>query len=154
MVFSSVPPPEGKPAESFVVRYRDWSRIDWKYDVESGRYLRWADGEEHIDANSGEQIGAANVLVLFADHQLDTTICEFQSGDECRAHSMEIRIWGQGQAVLFRDGLQYDGFWTRFGRDDMLTFIDSDGQPLPLQLGNTWFQVMPLNYPNPYETTS
>jgi hypothetical protein len=153
MVFSSDPPPQGTPASSFVVRYRDWTRIDWKYDAESGRYLRWADGEPHVDANNGEQIGAANVLVLFADHQLDTTICEFQSGNECLAHSMEIHIWGQGQAVLFRDGLQYDGFWARTSRGDMLSFIEVNGQPLPLQLGNTWFQVMPLHYPNPYEIT-
>jgi hypothetical protein len=154
MVFASVPPAGGIPSESFVIRYRDWSYIDWEYDAATGRYLRWADGEPHVDANSGEQISAANVLVLFAEHQLDTTICEYQTGNECRAHSMEIHIWGQGQVVLFRDGLQYDGFWTRVDSGDMLTFIDNDGQPLPLQLGNTWFQVMPLNYPSPYEITS
>lgn len=154
MAFSSDPPPQGNPADSVIVRYRDWTRIDWRYDSESGLYLRWADGEPHIDANWGEQIGASNVVVLFADHQLDTTICEYQSGNECLAHSMEIRIWGQGQAVLFRDGLQYDGFWTRFSRGDMVTFIDVNGDPLPLQLGNTWIQVMPLYYPSPYEIPS
>ena len=151
LTLSSEPPPNGSSAESFIVKYRDWSRIDWKFDPASGRYLRWADGEPHVDANSGEQLSAANVLILFAEHHLDTAICEYQVGNECRAHSMEIRIWGQGQAVLFRDGQQYDGYWTRFGREAMLTFIDLDGSPLPLQLGNTWFQVMPLDYPSPYE---
>ena len=31
----------------------------------------------------------------------------------------------------------------------MLTFVDGDGNPVPLQIGNTWFQVLPTHYEDP-----
>jgi hypothetical protein len=42
-----------------------------------------------------------------------------------------------------RDAQRYEGTWQRVDRDEMFTFYGPDGQPLPLQIGNTWFQVIP-----------
>ena len=149
MAFSSEPPMGGEPAGAVTVEYRDWTTVEWRYDGENGRYWRWTDGEAHRDANSGEQVSAANVVAVFALHQLDMSICEYQVGDTCQAFSTEIQIWGQGRAIVFRDGREYDVTWRRENRGDMLTFYDENGDPLPLQIGNTWFQVVPVHYVEP-----
>jgi len=107
------------------------------------------DGEEHLDANNGQQISAANVVLIFAPHQLDTTICEFQSGDQCLAYSMQIDLMGEGPAVILRDGQRYNVTWRRNHRDDLLTLVDEVGLQFPMQIGNTWFQIMPQDYPAP-----
>jgi hypothetical protein len=36
----------------------------------------------------------------------------------------------------------YEGTWERHDRHDMLTFIDSEGNPIPLQIGNSMFEVV------------
>lgn len=148
MVFDEVPPLGDKPASEITLDYR-WTVVDWKYNEESGRYRRWSDGEVHNDANTGEQIQAANVIVIIANHREDSTICEQVTNGVCTHYSVEAQIWGAGPAILFRDGKRYDGTWQRINRGDMLTFYDEAGKALPLQIGNTWFQVIPTWYVDP-----
>jgi hypothetical protein len=149
MAFSSVPSASGAPASAANIRYRDWTSIDWQYDPSIARYRRWVDEVEHVDANSGEQLSVSNVILLFAPHSVDTTICEFQSDDGCLAFSTLVHIWGEGRAIILRDGLQFEATWKRPNRGDMLTFSDPIGNPVPLQIGNSWIQVIPIDYPDP-----
>jgi hypothetical protein len=51
--------------------------------------------------------------------------------------------------MLIRDGQKYDVTWLRQNRSDMFTFVDNEGNPVPLQVGNTWFQVVPFYYDDP-----
>lgn len=147
LTFSTEPPPNGEQAGTVRLNYRDWTNIEWRYN--KGSYFRWADGEKHIDANTGTQISASNVIVIFADHSLDHSICEHQSGGTCLAYSTEINLLGTGEALLFRNGYQYDIEWRRSSNDDMLTFHDSVGNSVPLNIGSSWFQIIPNNYPDP-----
>ena len=148
MAFNSDPPAGGSPASELTIDY-DWTLINWKYDSESGHYARWTDGEPHLDQNSGDQVSASNIIVVFADHIQDPDICEQVINGVCTAYSVEILLEGTGPAVIFRDGQQYDGSWQRANRHDMLTFLDESGQALPLQVGNSWIQVIPLWYDHP-----
>ena len=150
LTFDQAVPQGGSPAASLTVQYYKFTTVEWRYDPVLGRYLRWVDGERHTDANSGEQIGADNVVVLLAPHRLDESICEYQSGGRCLAYSLEVQLWGEGRAWLLRDGLAYDVTWSRQQRHDMLSFMDGNRRPFPLQLGNTWFQVVPTDYPEAY----
>lgn len=123
------------------IRYRA-TRVIWNYDAALGLYRRSADGQGHFDANTLEQITAANVVVIFADHQFtDIVESEFQGN---KSYSISIDLMGEGDAVLFRDGLRYVGTWVR---DDIHTIIGlrtMTGKILPLKPGQTWFQVMQL----------
>lgn len=154
MAFSSDPPAGGSPADEAVINYRDWTIVTWRYDPESNRYLRWADGAEQVDANYDTQISAANVIILFAPHQQDFNICEYQTDSGCQAYATESQIWGQGPAIILRDGMQYEVTWKRESRPHMFTFYDDAGNAVPLQVGNTWFQVVPLHYIDPVTITS
>ncbi len=148
MAFTSEPPAGGTPATSVTLNYRDWTVVEWDYDAENGRYWRTADGETAVDANNQQPISAANVVIVYAIHQQVLSICESQAGDVCNAHSTEIQIWGQGDAIILRDGQQFPVTWKREKRENMLTFYDEAGNPVPLQIGNTWFQVVPYHYTN------
>lgn len=150
MAFSTEPPEGGESASAVEIRFRQFGTVDWEYDEETNRWWRWADDEEHIDANTGEQISAVNVVLVYAIHQLDMSICEHQVGNTCQAFSTEIQIWGQGDAVILRDGRQYEVTWKRENRSDMLTFWDEDDNQVPLGVGNTWFQIIPYHYTDPF----
>ena len=82
-----------------------------------------------------------NIIILKAQH-LDTEIIE-DTGD---SPSIQIQVWGEGQAIVFRDGLRYDGVWRRELPDDMLTFYHQDGQILPLAPGNSFIELVPLDF--------
>ena len=149
MTFSNQVPLGGEPANQVQVAYDTYTLVEWRYDPSNGRYLRWADGEPAIDANNGEQISAANVILLTAVHERDKSICLTHSGGVCSDWPLEIQIWGEGSAIILRDGKQFPVTWLRHNRSDMFTFVDANGDALPLQIGNSWFQVLPHYYNNP-----
>jgi hypothetical protein len=143
MVFSVEPPAGGITATAL---YIPWRELDatWRYDATSGRWLRWSDGNPHVDALDGQQLSAANVVVLYV-RQWNTDIVE---DPHSGALSIQFALWDSdewapGQAIVFRDGLRIDGFWHRRERGDMLTITDAQGAPIPLKVGNTFFEVLP-----------
>jgi hypothetical protein len=140
MAFHPDPPPGGAPAEEVEVLYSG-TGIFWEYRSRTGRYARWSDGQRHDDVNTGEPLSFKNIVVVKAPH-LDTEIIEDTGGSP----SIQIQIWGEGPAVIFRDGLRYDGVWRREQPQEMLTFYDQDGQILPLAPGNTFFEIVPLEF--------
>ncbi len=150
--FSEEPPAGGSPASKINIDYRT-EKVEWQWDESIGKYRRWMDFEEHLDANTEEQVTAANVIYLTPYHVNDANICEQINNGVCAALSIEIQLWGSGPAVVFRDGQRYDVTWQREGRNDMLTFTDAAGNPFPLQIGNTWVQVVPGYIPNSLAVT-
>jgi hypothetical protein len=152
MAFSEATPPGGDEATQAVLDY-DWTVVEWRYDAALGRYRRWSDGEAHADGNTGEQVTAANVIILAPPHVEDAAICEEIRNGTCFALSVQIQIWGSGAATVLRDGRAYDVTWHRRDRGDMLTFTDRDGAPFPLQIGNSWIQLVPTWLQNPVTVT-
>jgi hypothetical protein len=136
-------PPEGSVGATNVLdlRYRA-ARVRWEYDAANGVYRRSANGEGHFDANTLQQITAANVVVVYAEHNFtDIVESEFQGNV---SYSIEIKLWFEGDAVLLRDGQRYEGRWIRPTRQDMIALRTRDNQFLYLKPGNTWFQVVRL----------
>ena len=40
----------------------------------------------------------------------------------------------------------FEGYWKRAQPSDMLTFYFEDGNPIPLKRGNSWFEMLPLDF--------
>ncbi len=150
--FTEVAPEGGSPAGKIFIDYKT-EKVEWVWDAEIGKFRRWMDFEEHVDANTEEQVTAANVIFLTPYHVNDANICEQINNGVCAALSIEIQLWGSGPAVVFRDGQRFDVTWHRDGRNDQLTFTDAAGNPFPLQIGNTWVQLVPGYLPNPLTVT-
>lgn len=153
MQFTSVPPVGGTAATQIDINY-NWEVVSWTYDPATNFYYRTAGGAAHVDGNTSEQVRARNIIVPFVNHVDDPTICEQISAQgTCQLLSVEIQLWGEGQAVVFRDGQRFEGTWKRSGRNDMLTVYDADGNQIPLQIGNTWVQLMSIYYANPLSSS-
>ncbi len=137
----AIPASSTGSAKQIDVRYRA-TRAEWQYDERSGAYLRFSDGQPHGDANTGQQVSAANVVILYAQHTLtDIVESEWQGN---KSYSIEIRLWFEGDATLLRDGQRYDVRWWRPTRESLISLYTADGQAMPFKPGNTWFQVFPL----------
>jgi hypothetical protein len=143
--FSEEPPKGGSPAVSMEFLYTPkYSSAEYQYDPERQAYLRSIFGEPHGDELTGEQIAARNVVALYANH-VDTDIVEDSTGPRIY-YSIEIQLWGEGKAIVFRDGLAFEGKWVRVQRNALIRFVDDAGNPIPLKPGNTWIQVVPLDF--------
>ncbi|MCB8922091.1 MAG: DUF3048 domain-containing protein [Ardenticatenaceae bacterium] len=142
MTFRDTPLFPGEPVSQLELDYGG-TYVTWFYNVGNGRYTRWTDGEPHLDANTGQQLSFRNIIVIAAYHA-ETDILEDSAGGG--HNSIQIQIWGEGPASIFRDGQRIDGRWQRQTPTDMLSFTDLDGRPLPLAPGNCFIQLVPLGF--------
>lgn len=140
MVFHPDPPEDGIPILGVEVIYTG-TGIYWEFQPGSGRFYRWSDGKRHLDANDGQQLNFKNVIVLKANH-MNTEIIEDSAGSP----SIQIQIWGEGPVTIFRDGYQYEGVWRREYPQETLTFYNLQGEALPLAPGNSFIELVPLDY--------
>lgn len=135
-------PPEGGPATYIHIPYPPkTSDLEYRYDPETKTYLRFVLGEPHEDAETGEQLSAANVIVQYAEHQ-KTDIVE----DERGVTAIRIVLTGEDKAQVFRDGVMIEGTWQREREDEMMQYLDKEGEPIPLKPGNSWIEIVPLDF--------
>jgi hypothetical protein len=126
--------PAGAPAGSANIDYP--ASVSWAYDPGSGRYLRTIAGAPHMDANSGQQLSATNVIIATMPHE-PTDYVE----DSLGTTSIRIVTVGEGAVMILRDGVAMQGTW-RGGDTTMPQFFDATGEEIPLKPGNSWFEIV------------
>lgn len=147
MYFDENVPEGGKTAHSLWLFYSYLNQIFWRFDEESGRFMRWqdnADGSTFIqstDRLTGEPLSGDNVVILFAEHEVTNKYLI----------DISLLYVKRGKALLFRDGQKYDIYWTTAseeyekttGKLRPIRFIDAEGNPFPLKPGQTWIEIVP-----------
>jgi len=157
MTFDAQPPEGGKDAHSLWIFYAYKNQVFWRFNQDDGSFHRWqdnADGEtfiEQTDRLNGQPLSYENVIVLFADHEVQ------------REYLIDIDLLyvKRGKALLFRDEKMYEIYWTTkseeyektTGKLRPIRFIDADGNPFPLKPGQTWIELIP-NYDTYWETVN
>ncbi|MBD3921026.1 DUF3048 domain-containing protein [Paenibacillus sp. PR3] len=107
-------------------------KVSYAYDAAKNLYMRSINGEPHIDKNNDEQLSAANVVVLGADHK---TLDDYGR--------LGVNLTSGGKAVLFQNGQAVACEWTRQGTD--IIRIMKDGKELPMLPGHTYYHIVPNN---------
>ncbi len=143
MAFDPQAPQGGSPAEEIRIQFSTVNPSEWRFDPESGKYLRWIDNQTGqaidliplVDRVTDEQLAFSNVAVIFVNHnEIAPTL-----------HDMAIWDNTQGQrAVVFRDGNAYDLTWRTPNRNQPIQFVDDSGEIFRLKPGNTWVIVFGL----------
>ncbi len=138
----------GTPAGSIKIPYPSVtaSQVAYRYDEGSGRYWRFLGGAAHRDGNNGQQIAVENVIVQYISHN-PVNIVEDSFGNL----SLHIGLFGTGKALVFRDGLAFEGSWRSNSGGELPRFFSADGSEIPLKAGRSWISIVPLTYEIAYQ---
>lgn len=104
--------------------------VSYEYDEDLNTYKRSINGSPHVDLNNNEQLEAANVIVLGADHKVLDDIGR-----------LAVDIEAGGEAMLFQRGEVIRGQWVR-AANDAIRFV-KDGAEVALVPGTTYFNIVP-----------
>jgi len=148
MTFDARTPEGGEPGSQLYTRYSISSYNRWDYEPSAGRYLRFQDTQEDegegeayaplTDRLTDEQIAADNVVVLFLGHNVDPPY---------GPRVIQIGMFGEGDAVAFRDGRAYKVRWHRPEGSSVVYLKFPDDSSYAFKPGTTWFQVVGTSSP-------
>ena len=150
VAYSTELPAGGVPLTHLRIEYSGAAHAEWAYDSTTQRYWRSQDKnatemQPHLDAANGQQLSAANVIVLFVNHVVDFNVPEDFDADGFTGHfSTEAQLWATGPAWLLRDGQVDQLTWVRLNAGDMLGLVEANNRVVPLKPGNTWYQIVGL----------
>lgn len=114
----------------------DQYAVDWKYDRTNNLYNRDNGGVPHIDKDTGKQLTAKNIVVLFMKET------HADDGYDNNVHLL-YGTKGIGDAIVFRDGKKIIGTWKKASRTSRTLLFDSNGLPIKFNRGKIWFEILP-----------
>ncbi len=103
----------------------------FEYDAESGLYKRFQYGEQHIDRETGQQLAYKNIIVQYV---YETSISNEDHQD--------LTLNGSGKGYYITDGKAIEVTWERADNDDRTVYYDASGNPIKLNPGKTFFEVV------------
>lgn len=125
-------------AEDITIDYWGSYAVVYEYDSLNNNYLRFLNDKSspHL-VESDKQLTAKNIIVQYVN---TSTIDD--------AGRQEIDLNSGGKMQLFRDGIIIKGKWEK--RNGKIVYLNSDGEEIEINPGQTWIQVVPngtdINY--------
>lgn len=127
----------GTPATTLSFRLSSASTPTWTYDATRGQWLRAEGSTPFMDAITGAQVGATNVVSIVASHP--------DSGFDAQnaAPVPTYALVGEGDAIVATAGMTIPARWRKAAEDQPLQLFDGAGAPITLAPGNTWVELVP-----------
>ncbi|MBK9926558.1 MAG: DUF3048 domain-containing protein [Anaerolineales bacterium] len=149
-LFSADPPTASSVSGTDVYTYfSEYSYNHWAYDSGTQQYLRFQETDDMInnkeekyapliDNVTGQQVHAANIVVIFTYHTFSNP---FDEDDEV----YHIDLTGGGEAYVFRDGVGIPAKWSRLMPNQPLLLTTTYGEQIALRPGITYYEVIGKN---------
>ncbi len=132
--------PAGTPTSSVTINFSPTSDVTWKYDSAIGAYERFYNATTPDMLADGNQNTAANVVVQYVSIFYGPWLENSEGGLEVQA---DLYPNDSGPAEIFRGGVGIVGTWHRSSLGSPTQFLNSSGQPITLQPGQTWVELVP-----------
>jgi hypothetical protein len=117
----------------------------YQYDMASDSYLHSIQGAPHTDLTSGQRVAPRNVIVQYV------TVTNSSLRDVTGAPVPVSQVNGSGKCLVFSGGKVYHATWKKGSRSVPTTFIDENGNPVPLRPGQTWIHLISEDIPVTYQ---
>lgn len=120
---------QGDTAQKVTLDYIGSYDVTYEYDEEQQAYLRFMQGDAHVDRESNTQLAASNILIAEASHQIIDNVGR-----------RKIDVQGPGHGWLVQAGKVREITWQM---KDGLIRAYKDGEEQKLVPGQTWINIIP-----------
>jgi hypothetical protein len=120
--------------------------VRYAYNRRSNDYTRYMGGVPHIDADTGQVLRPANVIII------RTANAAPDPAAGITPDSITIPVIGRGKAVFFHDGKVQTGTWHLPNKYAPLRFFMKSGRKEAFNPGQTWIEVVPPGSPVSWST--
>jgi len=120
----------GRDIARIDIRYNVNYSVSYQYNPEIQRYIRFINGEPHIDAETGLQLQAKNIIIQRSERKI--------LDSEGR---LAIDLIGSGDGLIIFNGKSEEITWAKEGLASKTYFYNESGDRLAIQPGNVWIQI-------------
>lgn len=125
----------GEKAEKITMRYSSGYTSGFEYDSETGLYKRLRKEKPHMERNTDEQLTAKNIIIQKVKNYPI-------SGDP--EGRQEVVTVSKGKGWFIACGKAMELNWSKDSRSAQTKYTDKDGNPIILNPGQTWIQIVPI----------
>ncbi|KKQ02092.1 MAG: hypothetical protein US11_C0001G0051 [Candidatus Roizmanbacteria bacterium GW2011_GWA2_36_23] len=126
----------GKIDFGFWTSFASEYAVTWNYEKSTNSYKRVNGGSPHLDKNSGKQLAAKNIVILFTR--------ESSANDGYPGGHILYKVTGSGEAVVFQDGNAITATWNKIDEESRVKFTDdSTGKEIPMVRGQVFIEILP-----------
>lgn len=108
------------------------TRVGYEWDANRQGWVRTQNGTTHVDS-LGHAIAPDNVVVQVTEYGVSAADAE----------SPEAVTIGEGEVLVFTQGVLITGTWSRSSASDVIQLTDRFGQEIKLSTGTTWVSLAP-----------
>lgn len=136
------PTDEVGPVRSVNLPYIPYAAVSWRYDLPTNMWRRIMAGVPHVDALTGQQVQADNIVVQFAKIFTATNVEPDAAGNPV----LDADLRGENRLVVFHSGIVFEGFWRKPHDRAKTEYRLHDGAPMPFRPGRTWIHIVPEEF--------
>jgi Protein of unknown function (DUF3048) N-terminal domain/Protein of unknown function (DUF3048) C-terminal domain len=130
--------PAGTAVTGVAIPFSDTSNVVWQYDPTSKTFLRFYQTQPDMLADN-VQNAASNIVVMTVQVTYGPWLENDEGGLEVQAQLANT----SGPLEVYRDGVEITGTWSRGDITQPTQLTNSQGQPIALQPGQTWVELVP-----------
>lgn len=108
----------------------------WVYNAEDGLYYRYEFNGKQVDAVSGKQLTAKNIIIQDVDWWT-------YAGSQYLGYYLSHNT---GTGKFITNGKMIDITWSKDGDSDITHYYTSNGEEIQLNVGTTWIQACQQEY--------
>jgi hypothetical protein len=111
--------------------------VTWSYDKTTNSYKRTNGGKPHLDKNSGKQLTAKNVIILYAK--------ESPANDGYEGGHIIYKVIGSGDALVFQNGKATEATWNKLDEETRIKFTDNKtDKEISIVRGQVFIEILPV----------
>lgn len=111
--------------------------VSWHYDKATNSFKRFNGGSPHLDKNTGNQLEAKNVVIIFAQ--------ELPANDGYPGGHLLYELIGQGEGIIFQNGKATKINWKKPSEEERMEFYTKNNAEVYFVRGQIWIEVLPLD---------
>ena len=140
-LFAPDAPLDQRPTGGSIKVVYPYETIGYKYDTATNTYRRYINGSKkpQRDRVGGQIVAPKNVVIL------RMAFGALNDGHP-QKHRLEANNVGKGVAYISTNGITIKGVWRKASRTAPTRLFDRAGNPIVLTQGQTFVQVIGLNY--------
>lgn len=124
-------------AKDILIPYTTSHKVEYKYDEQTNRYVRYSKNKKMSDETTGEDVTTKNIIITFAEN--------YTLNDGENKGRQDVITVGSLDGYYITNGKAIKIKCNKESREAQTTYVDLAGNEIEVNDGNTWINIVPID---------